>query len=401
MKWVNNFESFQIDDVNEDDIKIEQYNDFSYLIHENERAYLMINRNFTNKFERDVDKSIETETTIINISTNSKIRNSNLYYDYGDNNSIIIDMNGIDNFRFAVSEVFNDYTIRKIVKKLKLLPCEGQYLRVGASGARKNGNHPGGEVFEYSLLDSNMSNGVSQTISGYLPEGKRYSKSVPLYNKEHNKMLEERIVYSHTAWLRKCPIEDSKSICLKIKALKDNLSLLDIFNEIASDLELNCFSIQIYVRPKVDNEIKVIGRVLKHMPEHAFKDIPEVVKISYEKEFELSTFDRLYGLGTKYERYEPEWKEFTNGGKYERRGHIHATIISDKKTGTEKHETFHLRDILISPNSEVEVILTPIDKIYRIYPIHKENGNYIIDSSKKNINDIIENIKSVDKKEQI
>ena len=214
-------------------------------------------------------------------------------------------------------------------------------------------------------------------------------------------MLEERIVYSHTAWLRKCSIEESRCICLKIKSLKDNSSLLDIFNEIANDLELNCFSIQIYVRSKVDNETKVIGRVLKHMPERAFKDIPEVVEISYEKEFELSTFDRLYGMGTKYERYEPEWKEFTNGGKYERRGHIHATIISDKKIDAEKHETFHLRDILISPNSEVEVILTPIDKIYRIYPIHKENGNYIIDSSNKNINDIIENIKSVDEKEQV
>ena len=172
MKWVNNFEPFQIDDVNEEDIKIEKYNNFSYLIHENDRAYLMINRSFTNKFERDIEKTIKTENAIINISTNSKIRNSNLYHNYGDNNSIIIDMNGIDNFRFAVSEIFNDYTIRKIVRKLKLLQCEGKYLRVGASGARENGDHPGGEVFEYSLLDSNVSNGISQTVSGYLPVGK-------------------------------------------------------------------------------------------------------------------------------------------------------------------------------------------------------------------------------------
>ncbi len=91
----------------------------------------------------------------------------------------------------------------------------------------------------YSLLDSNVSNGISQTVSGYLPVGKCFSKSIPLYNKEQNKMLEERIVYSHTAWLRKCSIEESRCICLKIKSLKDNSSLLDIFNEIANDLELN------------------------------------------------------------------------------------------------------------------------------------------------------------------
>ena len=50
MKWVNNFEPFQIDDVNEEDIKIEKYNNFSYLIHENDRAYLMINRSFKTYF---------------------------------------------------------------------------------------------------------------------------------------------------------------------------------------------------------------------------------------------------------------------------------------------------------------------------------------------------------------
>lgn len=75
------------------------------------------------------------------------------------------------------------------------------------------------------------------------------------------------------------------------------------------------------------------------MSEKAFKDISEVVEISYEKQFALEDTNCLYGMGTKYERYKSEWTEFTNGGKYARRGYIHATIISTKQTKDKKYET--------------------------------------------------------------
>ena len=315
----------------------------------------------------------------------------------GAEGSIIIDMNGIDNFRFAESEVFNDYTIRKIVKKMNLL-AEGEYLRIGASGARKNGNHPGGEVFEYSLIQNNKCEGLSQNVSGYLPQNECYSRSIPLFEDDEKTLREERIVYSHTAWLKKGDFTDSKSVYMKVRPKKSEESLLDILNQAASELGINCFSIQIFVKPQKENDTEVNGRVLKHMPEKPFKDIPEVVEISYEKRFKLEQSDKMYGMGTKYERYEPEWTEFTNGGKYERRGHIHGTIISSLKSNIKKHETFHLRDVFISPTSNVEIVLTPIDTIYRIYPIHKKDNIYICDASKKKIDELIKNIKSIDDK---
>ena len=85
----------------------------------------------------------------------------------------------------------------------------------------------------------------------------------------------------------------------------------------------------------------------------------------------------------------------------ERRGHIHGTIISNKKTNNRKHETFHLRDVFISPTSEVEIVLTPIDTIYRIYSIHLQDNIYICDASKKTIDNVINNIKLMDFKNNI
>ena len=207
-------------------------------------------------------------------------------------------MNGIDNFRFAKSEVFNDYVIRKIVKKMKLLDETKKYLRIGASGARECDFHPGGEVFEYSVINGKDLSGISQNVSGYLPKNECYSKSISLYDKDKISLREERIVYSHTAWLEECNKETNVGILLNIKIKEGKKSLLDIINDIAKELNLICFSIQIFVRPLVSNDTEVVGRVLKKMPEKAFKDIPEVVEISYEKKFELEDTECLYGMGT-------------------------------------------------------------------------------------------------------
>ena len=398
MKWINKFEPLIVRNVDDSDMDINIYDNDVWVIKENNRDYLMIKRIFRNKFKQNVDIIIKKENANIEVKTNNKIIESKLYYDFGDRDSFILDMNGIDNFRFATSQIFNDYTIRKIVKKLQLLSQNTEYLRIGAAGARENGTHPGGEVLEYSIIKSNEVNGFSQNVSGYLPNNESYSKSIPMYDRDNKSLLEERTVYSHTAWLKKSNSENSKNILLKIYVLSEEQSLLDIINDTANELGLNCYAIQIYLSTDKSIGTKIKGRVLKHIPQKAFKDIPEVVEISYEKKFDLSCYDKMYGFGTKYERYEPEWKEFTNGGKYERRGHIHSTIISEKESGNKKHETFHLRDIFVSPSSEIEVILTPIDTAYRIYPIHLEKNEYICDASKRNIKDVISDIKMIDKK---
>ena len=396
MKPIDRLKKLEVNKINDEDINIKTYqNENSWIIEVEGKNYLIIRRRFLNKINNKINE--EQQDFSINIKKGRQIESNNLDVNYGNNNSIIVDMNGIDNFRFAKSEVFYDYVIRKIVKKMKLLNDKKKYLRIGASGARECDFHPGGEVFEYSLINGKDLNGISQNVSGYLPKNECYSKSISLYDKDKISLREERIVYSHTAWLEECDKEMNTGILLDIKMKKNKKSLLDIINEIAKELNFICFSIQIFVRPLASNDTEVIGRVLKRMPEKAFKDIPEVVEISYEKKFELEDTDCLYGMGTKYERYEPEWTEFTNGGKYERRGHIHATIISTKNTKNKKHETFHLRDIFVSNNSNIEVLLTPINTIYRIYPIHKENSEYFCDASGKNIKSLIEEIQKIDK----
>ena len=85
-----------------------------------------------------------------------------LNYEYGDKDSIIVDMHGIDNFRFAKSLVFNDSTVRKIILKMNLLENK-KYFRFGCSGARESSFHPGGEVYESSII-----NGIDR--KWYLPK---------------------------------------------------------------------------------------------------------------------------------------------------------------------------------------------------------------------------------------
>ena len=396
MKLIDNFKKLEVSNVNDEDVNIDAHqNENTWIIKVEGKEYLIIRRNFLNNINDNIID--EQQGFSIKLKENKQLESNNLDVNYGNNNSIIVDMNGIDNFRFAKSEVFNDYIIRKIVKKLNLLNKEKKYLRIGASGARECDFHPGGEVFEYSIINGKDLSGFSQNVSGYLPKNECYSKSISLYSKDKNSLREERIVYSHTAWLEECSKESNSGILLNIKIQEGKKSLLDILNDIAKKINLTCFSIQIFVQPLISHDTEVIGRVLKKMPEKAFKDIPEVVEISYEKQFELEDTDCLYGMGTKYERYEPEWTEFTNGGKYERRGHIHATIISTKQTKNKKHETFHLRDIFVSKNANIEVLLTPINTIYRIYPIHKEKGEFVCDASGKNIRKIIDEIKKIDK----
>lgn len=399
MKWINNFNNLIVNKVNLENIDIKKHTRNTWIINDNNKEYLVIQRNLENDMHLSEYDKINHEKFDYNVRSNNDTT-SVFSLEYGDKNSFIVDMNGIDNFLFAKSQVFEDYTIRRIVKKLDLLNDDEQYLRIGASGARENSEHPGGEVFEYSLLNGLNVDGMSQNVSGYLPQNECFSKSIPLYNPDKKTLREERIVYSHTAWLRRCDINESKCISIDIRAKLPKQSLLDILRDIANELNLKCYSMQICVKSlnNVDTEIK--GRVLKHMPEKPFKDIPDIVDISYEKLFNLQSSETMYGMGTKYERYEPEWTEFTDGGIYERRGHIHATIIDKEKTQNnyKRHETFHLRDVFISPATKVQVVFNPINTVYRIYPIHKENEFYICDATKKPIDTVINNINLIDSK---
>ena len=399
MKWINNFEPLIINKLQSNDIKLEKYSTNSWIIHDDNKDYLAVKRTFTNDIKEFDTMPIVHDNYEFEIKEKPNAI-TNFSLEYGSDRDFIIDMNGIDNFRFAESQIFNDYTIRKVAQKLNLLDPDKQYLRIGASGARENFFHPSGEVFEYSLINGDNVGGLSQNVSGYLPQNECYSKSIPLYNEDKKTLREERTVYSHTAWLEKCELNKSKCILINIKVKNRQQSLLDILRDIAIELNLKCYSMQIYIKTFNNTDTQIKGRVLKHIPERPFRDIPEVVDISYEKLYNLEEAEVMYGMGTKYDRYEPEWTEFTDGGIYERRGHIHATIIKNEKNTTlnKKHETFHLRDVFVSQSTEIQVAFNPIRTIYRIYPIHKENNNYICNASKKNIETVIKNIDLIDSK---
>jgi len=374
-----------------DDVSILEYKKNSWIISVDSKTYLVIKKGFDNAFEPNTRKSLIIQGVNIEINDPSNYEESELNLDYGDKDSVIVDMSGIDNFLFAKSLIFDDSTVRKIVLKMNLIKSDGEYLRIGASGARERLNHPGGEVFEYSLIYGNNGSGLSQSVSGYLPLNEMYSQSISLHDEDKIHLREERIVYSHSAFLKRSNIKSSSSIHIKIEAKSDNQNLLEIINNLASELKINSYGIQICVQtiPSIEHKTVIKGRVLKHMPEKPFRILQEVTDIACEQSFLLNDSAKLFAFGTKYNRCEPEWEAFTNGRKYERRGHIHATIVDNESNTNQQHNTFHLRDVFISPESNVEVVLTPIDSIYRIYPIYNENNQYFCDATDKEIDQVI------------
>ena len=147
MKPIDRLKKLEVNKINDKDINIKTYqNENSWIIEVEGKNYLVIRRKFTNNINNNINE--EQQGFYIMLKQGKEMQSSNLEINYGSDNSIIVDMNGIDNFRFAKSEVFNDYVIRKIVKKMKLLDETKKYLRIGASGARECDFHPGGEVFE-------------------------------------------------------------------------------------------------------------------------------------------------------------------------------------------------------------------------------------------------------------
>ena len=368
------------------------------ILRDGRKHYLIVKRKFQNAAKQKldsfyIDKIAKIETIALNLE------NAVLFGGiYGSKNDFIIDMNGIDNFRFAKSQYFCDSAIRTIVKKMKWLSPNAVYLRFGASGTDSNAKHHGGEVFEYQFIDGNTCGGMAQSVSGYLDN--EYSKSIPLsYDKKV--LRDDRTVYSHTAWLEQNDIQNVTSYYLKIECLQTRQSVLDIISTIAKRLEINSYAVQLYIKNReftCDSKALIKGRVLKRVPTQPFSKLQDATDIAIEKTFELPEEAELIAVGTRYNRYEPDWEKFTNGHKYETRGHFHATIVKKEKYEAKIHETFHLRDVWIEQGADVRIMLTPIDTVYRIYPIHMENKRWLCNSNNVDIKILIESIANYDAK---
>ena len=388
----NELKPLKIKPIVKEPFVVKKYAENVFLFLSQEKDYIIVKHDF-----KMVNDSYSIDNVHVKggyIETKNFDENLALSSNFGGDNDFIVDMNGIDNFIFAKSMVFNDSTIRTMILQLGLLDENKSYLRIGVSGSRSRKGHPGGEVFEYQVLSGNFAEGITKSVSGYLsPPELQYSRSIPL-SIDGQYLLDERIVYSHTAWLEKLNKPIGKSIHFKIHSNNDKNNLLDLLNSIMEQLGYLAYSIQMcIVNSSIDNKIIVKGRVLKHMPKKPFNEVQEATDIAVEKEFELPTKSKLYILGTQYDRYEPEWGKFTNGHKYERRGHYHGTIVN---IGSENplHQTFHLREIWLGKNTCAEIVLNPINNVYRIYPVHKNKEKLICDSTGKNVVQLIDELNS-------
>ena len=72
-------------------------------------------------------------------------------------------------------------------------------------------------------------------------------------------------------------------------------------------------------------------------------------------------------------------------------------VISDSRL---KHDAFHVRDIYLSKNTLAEIVIMPIENIYRVYPIYKEENIYRCYTSGLEVNQLLDNIKQFDREEK-
>ena len=271
--------------------------------------------------------------------------------------SFIVDFNGIDNFIASKSLIFNDYDVRELViKHLNLV--EGKFKRFGASGSRPSEKHPGGEVVELQTIDVKNKTGCAGSVSGYLDmSNNEYSKAISL-SEDGLTLREERTVYSHTIWIP----ENSKPIIVRVQSNIKGLSLLSVILEECKKMKIHACGISVAIDGMKTLGIK--GRVLKNIPIQPFKELQEATDIAVEKEFLMPKCSTFLMYGTLYNRFEPEWREFTKGRQYEKRGHYHAKINGDYLENV--HEVFHVRDVFLNKEQCVEISIYPASKTYRI-----------------------------------
>ncbi|SHO43134.1 hypothetical protein [Anaerocolumna xylanovorans] len=325
------------------------------------KTYMILERKFLSNYSLSSYNNLTWNVKLLSFPTTKQ-------------NNFIVDMNGIDNFITSKSLVFNDSDIRKIIL-LHLNVQNKCFTRFGVSGAQPSVYHPGGEVLEFQNIDYSNNTGKSKSVSGYmnLPEDE-YSKAIMLSEDGIN-LREERAVYSHTAWIDQQ--ETNTPINIEVTPEKDGASLLSLIYDFCSSTGLDAAGV--CVKLIGNKKIHIKGRVLKHIPQEAFKCLQEATDIATEKEFELPPNSEMQIYGTIYKRYEPEWGKLTNGRQYEKRGHYHALISGEKLDNI--HQVFHVREIIVDTDVSIAIELYPINKAFRIYPLEAENGTYHIASS--------------------
>lgn len=351
------------------------FND-TYIIEVDNRIFLVMKKYINNK---NVELVTENNFEDNNLFEDSFVENRAVF---GGEGSFIVDMQGIKNFINAKLLDFKDYYVRSILKEINQFQNK-KYLRVGVSGAPRLEDHPGGEVVEEQLLTGENGEGVSNSISGYLLNEGGYSKGELL--SRSGKMVENRMVYSHTAFLE----ESSKSNTLFYKFNLDSEGeFMEQVKILANDLGFDAFCVQTIITPTEQTIFNVKGRVLKRKPKKKFSGLEDATEIGNEKKFKLEKGQKLLVVGTYYNRKDADWFDFTKGREYEKKGHYHARMLQG--CSDFQHEVFHLRELSIPKNTVVPFIITPISQIIKITPVEEKDGVYFCSVTGKSLNTLIE-----------
>ncbi len=307
---------------------------------------------------------------------------------FGGADSFIADMQGITSLLYGRAIAFHDVVVRQILKALSYFSSDTHYLRIGASGARPQGDNPGGEVLEYSIINGNDGGGISGTVSGYLTSESEFSLGRLLADSSSSRLLDERTVYSHTAFLSASNITDSQNVYFLIEPKSATTNVLDKIAAITKSLHFQAYAIQILADNGDGLPVEVVGRVLKQIPPNGFRTVQHAKDSASEQRFPLSSGQQVLGYGTKYPRNEPEWEQFS-GHEYERRGHIHACIQGTVRC-EQQHEVFHLRDLFVSPGNRCHVVVTPVEQVVRIDPVHLAESQVLSVATNRPITSSIE-----------
>lgn len=343
----------------------------NYLVSINKSSYFVKTSTLTYKIKENASISFRNNKVSVKAINQTHLLDAEIKRnsEYGGEGSMIVDMQGIHSFLFARSKVFNDSVARSILVSLKYLAPDTKYLRIGASGSPSSSHHPGGEVLEYSFIQSN-GGGASQTQSGHLPTGNSYSRKLPLNNPDNRTLREERALYSHTAFLSANQRRIDLSLILNIEACTEHINVHEVVEMIVRKKNIQAYSIQIGVRAgsTIASAPVIVGRVLKRLPVKKITTLRQASGIASEQTFKLYPHQEAILYGTNYRREYKDWEKFREGKRYEVYGHIHGKLIT-KKQRENQHNVFHLRQLFINPGSQCQIILTPIRKIVAIEPV--------------------------------
>lgn len=299
------------------------------------------------------------------------------FSEHGGDDAAIVDVNGIGTLVHARAMIFSDADGRRIMSALGLLRKGVSYLRFGVSGVAPSAVHPGGEGLELSLLDGADGSGVAFNLCGHVPRGGGYARTIGAEDADTGVLQESRLAYCQTAILPRCAGPAPLQFTLRPER---DVSLLDALQAVARASGVAAFGLHVQVRRAGDGSgPTVIGRAAAAPPAAPWRSLEDAAAHGVEQRFRLGRRQTLIALGTHYPRHEPDWTELS-GRPYERRGHLHATLVGPAPPWPQ-HGTFHLRDVELSPDSEALVIITPVVRVVRLYPLIEAAGAFVCAAS--------------------